>query len=494
MTDNDLEQTLIHLLQTNYGYATFRKGQLAVLKTLLATNGQNVLAILPTGTGKSLLYEIAGRYLNGTTVIVSPLLSLMQDQVARLNYHGLKQAVAINSMMTPESRQWVLQNLRQYQYIFIAPESLNQPYILEAIRQQCQVKLLVIDEAHSIVQWGPDFRPSYLLLGTVFEKLNQPRLLALTATASQQMQPQIMAQFKQPFARIQASVNRPKIHLRTERLINEEAKQNRLLTLIKTLPGAGIVYLSSKRQANELVAFLQKQTDKKVAVYHGDLANDQRYAIQQQFMRNQIDIIIATSAFGMGIDKSDIRWIIHYHLPSDLASYLQEIGRAGRDQQAAIAILLYQPHDEVLVQSLINNTIPTEAVITQYYQGNAAEIDHQTQKVLSYYQRTGQQAPEVIDFLAQRLKQRLKALKTMLTYIDLQVDKRNFILTAFGEARLSGAASENWSTEATTLDVSALLKVKGTPVTKRATPQKWSQVLKTMFNSTSANSNQDMVQ
>ena len=498
MTEHNIELTLTQLLKKHYGYPSFRDGQLAVLKALLGPDAQNVLAILPTGTGKSLLYELAGMYLNGTTLIVSPLLSLMQDQVGRLNYHGIKRAVAINSMMSSESRRWVLQNLHQYQYIFIAPESLNQPYILDALQQQCQINLLVIDEAHSIVQWGPDFRPSYLSLGRIYEKLQKPRLLALTATASAGMQAQIMAQFEQPFKTIQASVNRPKIHLRTERLLDEEAKQNRLLALVQQLPGAGIVYLSSKRQANDLVMFLQTHTAKKVAAYHGDLVNDQRYAIQQQFMRNQIDIIVATSAFGMGIDKSDIRWIIHYHLPSDLASYLQEIGRAGRDQQAAVAILLYQPHDEFLVRNLIDNTIPSQQVIKQYFNGMTTEIDQQTQRILSHYKNSGQTVTDVITILAQRLSQRLADLNKMLTYIDLQIDKRNYILKTFGETKLTGPASENWSTEKMSLDITELFEIeKANQASQNKTPSQqpnWQEILKIMFNSINANSNQDMVQ
>lgn len=454
---NETQMKMRALLKDRFGFDDFRPGQAEVLTALLVDQ-QNVLAVLPTGTGKSLLYEYAGHVLGGTTVIVSPLLSLMQDQVSRLNYHGERQAVAINSMMKPSTKNFALQHLEQFRYIFIAPETLIQEPVMLAL-QRVAVKLFVVDEAHSIAQWGPDFRPDYLELGRAYKQLGKPRLLALTATASQQARHEILAQFDLPVEPqiILYSINRPNIHLRTEQLADDKTKQQRLLTLVKSLPGAGIIYLSSKKLADQLVITLQQATDRRVAAYHGDVASDQRYAVQQQFMTNQLDVIVATSAFGMGIDKADIRWVIHYHLSNDLEAYVQEIGRAGRDQQPALAVLLYGQNDEYLVRNLIETSLPVPGDVQHYYKRTPNyTFDPQHEHLLSYYQGRGLNADQVTQLFKQRINKRYQALSTMLAYIELQTDKRNFLLKSFDEATLPLDEADNWSTEQTPLDIAAL--------------------------------------
>ncbi|QBO37307.1 ATP-dependent DNA helicase RecQ [Periweissella cryptocerci] len=454
---NETEVKMHAILKAQFGFDDFRPGQEEVLTALLVDQ-QNVLAVLPTGTGKSLLYEYAGYVLGGTTVIVSPLLSLMQDQVARLNYHGQRQAVAINSMMKPATKNFALQHLEQFRYIFIAPETLVQEPVMLAL-QRLQVNLFVVDEAHSIAQWGPDFRPDYLELGRAFQQLGQPRLLALTATASETARHEILAQFNLPVApqTILYSVNRPNIHLRTERLADDKTKQQRLLSLVKELPGAGIIYLSSKKLADQLVITLQQANERRVAAYHGDVTGDQRYAVQQQFMANQLDVIVATSAFGMGIDKADIRWVIHYHLSNDLEAYVQEIGRAGRDQQPALAVLLYGQNDEYLVRNLIDTSLPVEGDIQHFFKRTPNyTFDPQHERLLNYYQNRGLSAAQVTQLFRQRVGLRFRALAAMLDYIEAADDKRNYLLKYFGETPLEAPADGNWSTEQTPLDIPAL--------------------------------------
>lgn len=469
-------------LKQHYHFDTFRPGQAEVLTALLARH-EDVLAVLPTGTGKSLIYELAGRYLGGLTVIVSPLLSLMQDQVARLNAHGIRRTVALNSMQSSRTKFFILQNLAQFDYLFIAPETLMQPGVLTVLAAQ-SINLLVIDEAHSIAQWGPDFRPNYLELGRAYQAFKQPRLLLLTATAGTKVRAEIQSQFAlpKPMTEFVYSVNRPNIHLRTEKVINEQEKHARLLELVQSLPGPGIVYLSSKKQANQIRLDLQQKTDRKVATYHGDIENEQRFAIQQQFMQNQLDVIVATSAFGMGIDKADVRWVIHYHMASDLEGYLQEIGRAGRDQQPAIAILLYTETDDYLVNNLLISGIPEDVTIKHFYrQTPHYAFDPQQLRLLQYYASQGMDAQGLMQLFQRRLLVKRLALQQMVQYIEIAADKRNYLLRVFGETELTGEAAGNWSTQATPLDIEALA-LPVTPPNLTVTTIDWQVRLEKLFN------------
>ncbi|CAH0415844.1 ATP-dependent DNA helicase RecQ [Periweissella fabaria] len=469
-------------LQQHYHFDDFRPGQAEVLTALLERH-EDVLAVLPTGTGKSLIYELAGRYLGGLTVIVSPLLSLMQDQVARLNAHGIRRTVALNSMQHPRTKYFILQNLAKFDYLFIAPETLTQPGVLEALAQQT-INLLVVDEAHSIAQWGPDFRPDYLEIGRAYAAFKHPRLLLLTATAGEKVRAQIQSQFEltTPLTEFVYSVNRPNIHLRTEKLANEQEKHARLLALVRELPGPGIIYLSSKKQANQLRIDIQQKTERKVATYHGDIENEQRFAIQQQFMQNQLDVIVATSAFGMGIDKADVRWVIHYHMASDLESYLQEIGRAGRDQQPAVAILLYTETDDYLVNNLLISGIPDEVTIKHFYlQTPHYVFEPQQLRLLQYYAAQGLDAQAVMQLFQRRLLVKRLALQQMVQYIEITTEKRNYLLRVFGEAELTGAAAGNWSTQATPLEIPSL----HLPVTESNNASAnidWQKRLEKLFN------------
>lgn len=476
------EVKLYEDLQMHYHFNEFRPGQKEVLMTLLADQ-RDVLAVLPTGTGKSLIYQMAGRLLGGITVIVSPLLSLMQDQVARLNSQGIKRAVALNSMQSYHTKQFVLQHLQQFDYVFIAPETLMQENVLAIFKQQ-DIRLLVIDEAHSIAQWGPDFRPDYLQLGNAYMGFKRPRLLLLTATAGEHVRKMLHEQFatNQDLVEYIYSVNRPNIHLRTERLESETVKHARLIALVKSLPGPGIIYLSSKKQANLMSKELQASTTRKVATYHGDIQNEQRFAIQQQFMQNQIDVIVATSAFGMGIDKADIRWVIHYHLANDLEGYLQEIGRAGRDQQPALAILLYTESDDYLVNNLLLSGIPDEITIKHFFlQTPNYFFEPQQLRLLKYYASNGLDASQVTQLFMRRLQVKQLALQQMLQYIKLSTNKRNFIMKAFNEVPLINEAASNWSTEATELDIEAL-NLPLSPILSLDYEDNWQMRLQKLFN------------
>ncbi|AYM03228.1 RecQ family ATP-dependent DNA helicase [Levilactobacillus yiduensis] len=424
-------EPLMTSLKRVFGFDHFRSGQEQALTSLEA--GHDTLAILPTGAGKTLIYQLYGYRHPGCVLIVSPLLSLMNDQVNRMRMSGFKRAAAITSQTPFGERLSILNHLNQLQFLFLSPEMLAQPQMLARL-QQITLSLLVVDEAHCIVQWGPDFRPEYLLLGAIREKLQHPLTLMLTATAGQQTRAEIAKQLRSHPQVVTESVNRPNIYLDVENVADEATKQSRLQDLVAHLRRPGVVYFSSKQQASDTALWLRDTTGVTAAAYHAGLDAEDRFKIQQQFMAGQLDVICATSAFGMGIDKDDVRFVIHYHLPADLESYAQEIGRAGRDGQPSVAILLYAPGDEQLPLALGQSNRPEVDTIQRYYAHpkNFAADDPQIQ-LLAFYRDHGISEDAVIRLFASREKERNHALAQMLAYVRTETCLRATWLQAFDE-------------------------------------------------------------
>ncbi len=345
-------------LKQYFNFSAFRQGQKEIISSVL--EGNHTIAMLPTGTGKSLCYQLPGYMLEGQVVIISPLLSLMQDQAEQLMINGEKRVVAFNSFLSRDEKHEALLQLNKYKFIFLSPEMLRFDYVIRRL-QQLNISLLVIDEAHCISQWGYDFRPDYLKLGATRKKLGNPVTLALTATATKEVKEDIISTLAlDVWKEFIYSVDRANIAMTVEKIETQSEKNERLIELVSSLEGPGIVYFNSKKMCEQAVAMLKDRGIEDVMAYHAGMNQENRILIQQQFIHRQLRVICATSAFGMGINKEDVRYIIHYHMPLQIESYLQEIGRAGRDGGRSIAILLYSAGDEQLAYQLAEGEIPTD--------------------------------------------------------------------------------------------------------------------------------------
>lgn len=419
-------------LQQRFHFEDFKPGQAEIINAVL--HHRDALGVLPTGTGKSLCYQLPGMLMPGLTIIVSPLLSLMNDQVQQLQMLHENRVTTLNSLLSFGEKQTVLHHLSAYRFLFLAPETLTQPEVLHFLKK-VHVSLFVIDEAHCISQWGPDFRPDYLVLGKIKQQLQPDVTLALTATATPLVQKDIIQQLQlhDPLQQV-TTVDRPNIYLATVQVQDEAAKQQQILAMVQHCQNPGIIYFSSRQKAEEMADWLQQHAHLRTAYYHGDLNSNERFLVQEQFRNGNLDIICATSAFGMGINQPNIRFVIHYHMPSDLESYWQEIGRAGRDGKQSIAVLFYTTNDIQLQKTLINNELPREATIKLFYQDpqRFAKINTPEFALLKrYYQQQMPQAM-VTQLLAHRRHEKEVSLQQMITFVTGDFCKRAFLLNYFG--------------------------------------------------------------
>lgn len=353
-------------LQQHFNYDQFRPGQKEIVEYVL--QGEDVLGVLPTGSGKSICYQLPSLLLPHITVVVSPLISLMIDQVRETKAFHIKEVVALHSMVSFAERKDILQKLDAYKIVYISPELIQNEYVISALKKR-KISLFVIDEAHCISQWGYDFRPDYLRLQEVIKTLGDPAVLALSATITNRIEEDIKQELQRPDLKVlRQATDRENITLLIEEIGNNESKDERLVHLLERYKVPTIIYFSSRKQAEELAHTLSVKLGKRrVAYYHGGLDQLSRLKIQQQFLYDQLSIICATSAFGMGINKPNVRLIIHYHLPAQKEAFIQEIGRAGRDGKQSVSLLLYKPGDEFIPQQLIENELPTELEVRRYF-------------------------------------------------------------------------------------------------------------------------------
>lgn len=364
--------SIIHeILNEYWGYDSFRPCQEEIITSIL--NGNDTLGLLPTGGGKSITFQVPAMALDGLTIVITPLISLMKDQVDNLRQLGIK-AVYLHSGLTKSEHRLAIDKCRlgKVKLLYLSPEKLQSKSMVDYLRLM-DVKLIVIDEAHCISQWGYDFRPSYLNINTLRKLFPSAPVLALTASATPEVVDDIMLKldFRQRniFAK---SFSRDNISYLVR---NGEHKEGQLIKILKATTGSAIVYVRSRRRTREIAEILYKEGIS-ADFYHAGLAPEDKNEKQNKWKNDQSRVMVATNAFGMGIDKPNVRTVIHYDLPSSLEEYYQEAGRAGRDGKPAFAVLLVAKHDKATLSRRISEKFPDKDFIKRVYEllGNFLEV------------------------------------------------------------------------------------------------------------------------
>ena len=349
------------VLNKYWGYPSFRPKQEEIVRTALA--GKDVLAILPTGGGKSVCFQVPALMKDGIAIVVTPLIALMKDQVQNLNDRGIK-ALCVNAGMGRREVELTLNNALygDFKFLYVSPERLGTPMFQNFVREM-EVSYIVVDEAHCISQWGYDFRPDYLTVGRLRELVDAP-VIALTATATPQVAEDIMNRLGfEEKCLLKSGFERPNLSYIVR---NREDKLGQLLNICTNVPGTGVVYVRSRKRTEELAAFLTAN-GVSASFYHAGLGADSRTDRQEKWKKDQIRVMVCTNAFGMGIDKPDVRFVVHFDVPDSPEAYFQEAGRAGRDGKRSFAVMLWNSNDIKRLKQIATVSFPSLEYVEDIY-------------------------------------------------------------------------------------------------------------------------------